>query len=426
MKIISSYLSSRSLDWLILVTQKIQNYVLFYQHRENSYEIHLIDSSDFDDDSMMNAEILFKIANYVNTNYKLKKRLTEVLYLHNIIKDKVEEVKQRNIRMLENMIDDEKFENCILVIIKWDCSKLDEENVREEILRSQKKYFDFMLQNENQNIHHSAVMTRFELKIKDISLSIIHLYLENKFISQIFSQMIDLKSLRLVLSEIEADKVVANNLEKLAQTKQEMIKVQATQKLLRLKYDETLFEEFKQKRKKLRRRIVLQRFDRWIMRITIIESVIVVTILTLDSSASTFALKLMYEKTVREQRRNEKRAKVQLKEKFKNRSKYVVYLQNKNSSWLRINKIQNMKNLNDETFNIKSESSENILAVTRKEENLSVVIDERKIDDKTIETTIAEMLINKKVAISEIEIKKKMTEIIEKSEDSESESDSSN
>ena len=174
---------------------------------------------------MVDAEVLSKVADYVNTNYKLKERLAGVLYLHDITKGKVGGVGQRNIRMLENMIGDEKFDNCTLVTTKWGCSNLNDENIREETLRSQRKYFGFMLPSENQDIHHSAAIARFDPKTKATALSIIHPYLENKFTLKISSQMVDPKGPKLALGETEAGKVVADNLKKLAQTKQELAKV---------------------------------------------------------------------------------------------------------------------------------------------------------------------------------------------------------
>lgn len=235
---------------------------------------------------MVDAKVLSKVADYVNTNYKIKERLAGVLYLHDITKGKVGGVGQKNIRMLENMIGGEKFNNCTLVTTKWGCSKPNEENIREETLRSQKKYFGSMLPNENQDIHHSAAMVRFEPKTNASALSIIHPYLENKFIPKISSQMVDPKGPKLALGETEAGKVVADNLKKLAQTERGLAKVQAAQQLLAQKYDETLFEEFKQKRKKLRRQIALQRSGRWVMRTTIVGGAIVATVLTLGPGAS--------------------------------------------------------------------------------------------------------------------------------------------
>ena len=101
------------------MTQAVHDCILYYLHHGITYEIHLIDSPGFDDGTVTDARVLSRIAEYVNINYKLKKRLAGVLYLRDITKDKVGESGQRNLRILENMIGQEKWDNCILVTTKW-------------------------------------------------------------------------------------------------------------------------------------------------------------------------------------------------------------------------------------------------------------------------------------------------------------------
>ena len=351
----------------------------------------------------MDAEVLNKLMDYVNTNYKLKERLAGVLYLHDITKGKIGGTAQRNIRMLEKMIGVEKFNNCTLVTTKWGCSKFEDEKIRETTLCNQEKYFGLMLHNEGQGGHHKASTRRFEPRTNAIALSIIEPYLENKFTPNITREMADPHGPRLALGETEAGKVVADRLEQLAQATQELGKVEAARQILAQKYDETLFEEFKQKRKKLRRQIRLQRSGRWVMRTTIVGGAIVATILTLGPGASAFVLEPAYEKAVRGQRRNEQRAKNELEEDFKNRSKSASYLRDKNPSWLWTNKVQKLEDLDSEAFSIRSKSSENILDVAREGEKVGVVVDERAGEGK----------------IEDI------AEVIEESEDSESGSDTS-
>ena len=69
------------------------------------YEIHLIDSPGFDDGSYNDTEILSRIAAYVNTTYKLKQKMGGFGL--------------RNLRMLENLIGIDKWDNCTLVTSKW-------------------------------------------------------------------------------------------------------------------------------------------------------------------------------------------------------------------------------------------------------------------------------------------------------------------
>ena len=78
--------------------------MLDYPQGNILYEIHLIDSSGFDDGTHVDAEVLSRIATYVNSTYKLKQTLAGVIYLHDISVGKLRGVGQRNLRMLEKMI----------------------------------------------------------------------------------------------------------------------------------------------------------------------------------------------------------------------------------------------------------------------------------------------------------------------------------
>ena len=104
------------------VTEEVQDYILFYRYEGVLYEIHLVDSPGFDDGLVNDARVLSHIATYVNTIFKLKKKLAGVLYLHDITKAKVGGVGLRHLRMLEQMIGKESYDNCTLVTTKWGCT----------------------------------------------------------------------------------------------------------------------------------------------------------------------------------------------------------------------------------------------------------------------------------------------------------------
>ena len=331
------------------------------------YEIHLIDSPGFDDDFIGDADVLSSIADYVNTNYKLKERLAGVLYLHDITKARIGGVGQRNIRMLENFIGLEKFNYCTIVTTKWGCTTSpQDEELREASLGTDPDLFGSILQERQ---HQCATMERFDPKSKGRALEIIKPYLSKAFTPQISKQMVDPKGPKLPLGETEAGKVVADYLKKLEQKNHELAKVQAAQSVLSQRYDETLFEEFKQKRKKLRRHIRLQRSGRWIMRTTIVGGAIVATVLTLGPGASVFALEPVYEKVVRGQRRREKRDKVELEQEFKKKSKDANHLKNIDAQWLWNSKVKTLQDL-DDRYSVGSLSSDNLLGVAKRGETV--------------------------------------------------------
>ena len=66
------------------VTEEVQDYVVYHQSNGVLYKIYLIDSPGFDDGLVSDAEILKKIADYVNTLFTRNKKLAGVLYLHDI------------------------------------------------------------------------------------------------------------------------------------------------------------------------------------------------------------------------------------------------------------------------------------------------------------------------------------------------------
>ena len=170
--------------------------------------------------------------------------------------------------------------------------------------------------------------------------------------------------------ETEAGKIVADNVEKRAQTKQQPGNVRHAQEVLSQRFDEELFEEFKQKRKVLRRKIRKQRSGRWIMRTTLVGGALVVTVLTLGLGASAFAFEPAYEKAVRGKRRAAKKAKEDLKADFVRRSKDGDQLKQTNPDWFWDNKVQRLEDLGG-SYSLESGSSDSdILHVVRRGERL--------------------------------------------------------
>lgn len=355
------------------MTQEVQDYVLLYQHNNKPYEIHFIDSPGFDDGSIGDVEVLSRIALYVNTQYMLKHKLARVLYLHDITKAKMGGVAQRNLRMLEKMVGMNMCDNCTLVTTKWGCTNNPEdEEAREDTLRAGKHYFGAMLQGAQQ-----AKMMRFEPKIQERALAIIRPYLKNKFTPQISRQMVDPKGPKLALGETEAGKVVADNLEKLAQLKQELDKVEAANQVLSRKFDESLFEEFREKRKKLRHKIRVQRSGRWIMRTSIVGGAIAATILTMGPGASVFVLVPMYEELFAScQKEAETNAKKSLESEWNERSANADKPKQADSQWLWDKNVKSLQDLDDEGYSMKSRNSEDLLAVVRQGEQVGFAVSE--------------------------------------------------
>ena len=315
----------------------------------------MIDSPGFDDGPVSDVRVLSQIAAYVNTIFKLKKKLAGVLYLHDITKAKMGGVGLRNLRMLEEMIGKESYDNCTLVTTKWGCTNNPQDEAkREETLSEKEKFFGGMLQSPRQ-----AKMDRFHPNTKERALEIITPYLKKKFTLHISREMADPHGPKLALGNTEAGKVVADNVEnveKLAQTKQEVANVQHAQEILAQTYDETLFEEFNKKRKKLRRKVNIQRSTRWVMRTTIVGGAIAATVFTLGLGASAFILEPAYETVVRPQKKAEKQAWKDLKEDFVKKSQNASALKDADPDWMSDKHVKKLHDL--EVYGLKSEASD--------------------------------------------------------------------
>ena len=325
-----------------LVTKEVQDYILYYQHKGVLYEIHFIDSPGFDDGALADVECLKRIADYVNTTYRLKQNLAGVLYLYDITKGKIGRAGLTNLRMLEKMIGEKDFPSCTFITTKWGCSNDPQgEAAREEKLESEEDLFRGMLRS-------GASMKRFDPKTRERALDIITPCLENQFTLKISLQMADPRGPKLALGRTDAGKIVADHVDdvkKLAETNQELANMRQAQEILKEKYDETLFAEFKQKRKELRRKIMMQRSGRWIMRTTLVGGAIVATVFTLGPGASAFVLEPAYEKVVRPQRKAERKAKEDLKVEFIKRSQPSSRLKQIDPSWLDDNHVQEIGDL---------------------------------------------------------------------------------
>lgn len=354
--ILTRFLFSKLINFFLFpVTEEVQDYLLCYTHHNTLYEIHLIDSPGFDDGSLVDTQVLSQIATYVNTTYKLKKRLAGVLYLHDITKAKVGGVGQKNLRMLEKMIGQEEYSNCTLVTTKWGCTtNSQDEEQREMTLKEKKKFFGDMLCNGTDERH--ARMERFHPKTRERALEIITPYLHNKFTPKISQQMVDPHGPKLRLGETEAGKVIADHLEEFTQTSLELGKVQHAQEILSQSYDETLFSDFNQQRKELRQKYLLQRSGRWIMRITLLGGAITASILTAGPGASVFAFSPALESALSVQKKAEEKEKEKLEAQFVQKSQSANKLKEIKPDWLWDKNVQRLQDV--ELYSLKSKISD--------------------------------------------------------------------
>lgn len=335
------------------VTQDVQDYIFHHQHDGVRYEIHLIDTAGFDDGTIVDSEVLSRVANYVNMTYLLKRTLAGVLYLHDITKGKMGGVGQRNLRMLENMIGVEGWDHCILVTTKWGCTTNPQaEEQREKTLEQEEKYFGAMLRSSK-----SAKMARFDPKSQGTALKILKPMLKKKLAPQLSIQMVASDGPKLALGETDAGRIVADNLEKLARVEGENKDLQASRQILAQKFNEQLFLQFKDKRDELLHKQRLHRAGRWAMRTTLVAGTIAATVLTLGPGASAAVLPIGYEKYAHKQKAEDLTKMERLEKEYKDNKEATGALGDADPSWLRDRKVQSIQDLQSEGYSIRSCSS---------------------------------------------------------------------
>lgn len=346
----------------------MQDYILHYQDKGTLYEIHLIDTPGFDDGNVDDTEVLSRIAEYVNTLYKLNNRLAGVLYLHDITKAKVGGAGKQVIRMLEEMVGKEEYINCKLATTKWGCTiDSQSEEDREKKLSEDGKYFAGMLGKESAQ---QSVMERFDPKTKERALEIILPFLKAKSTLQISREMVDPNGPKLALGNTKAGKLIANQMEKLSQAEKNLEKVQHAKEILSQKYNDDLLEVFRQEKEALRKKVKLQRCARWIMRFTIVGGAIAITVLTAGPGASAFVLVPAFEKVVNVRRKAEQKKAEQIEKKVKaliaKKRQDGSRLKQVDPDWLFDGKMKGLQDV-EHSYSLESGSSDSdILEVARR------------------------------------------------------------
>ncbi len=168
-------------------------------------------------------------------------------------------------------------------------------------------------------------------------------------------QMVDPHGPQLALGD--AGKVVAEHVEKLHRATGQLAEVEAARNILARKFDEKLFEEFKEKRDKLIRRHQLQRAGRWIVRTVIFGGTVATTVLIMGPGASIIALEAPFEKFAMSQKKGERQERDRLERDYKEESAASHAPVGYDSTWLRNRKVKRFEYLESEGHSLKSRTS---------------------------------------------------------------------
>lgn len=341
------------------VTDSVQDYIFTLNQKGIVYRVHLIDSPGFDDGTVADVKVLTRIADFINLHYKLGSTLSGVLYLHDITKEKMGGVGVRNLRMLEELIGIEKWDNCTLVTTKWGCTTNPAaEEAREGHLMKADKFFGAMLNNS-----HQASMKRFNPKSKGTALEIIKPHLRRRFEPLISVQMVKDGGPKMSLGETNAGQIVADYLENYLKEMGKNEELEEAHRLLGRNFDNLMFEKFKRSRDKLLREQKVHKVGRWATRTTIVGGAIAATVVTFGPGAAAFALEPAFETYATRQRHEDQSKMADLQKKFeKEYQNPIKYAGEYDSAWIRDKKVQSIGDLSD-NYSVRSSSSTDLTAV---------------------------------------------------------------
>lgn len=226
---------------------------------------------------------------------------------------------------------------------------------RERKLKENHDYFGAMLASS-----HQASMMRFDPKSKGKALEIIKPHLTKRFDPQISFQMVDPKGPKLELGETDAGKVVADNIEKLEKSEDNLRKIKVSHAILAQRFNEKYFEKFKTKRDELVRKQRLHKATRWTVRTVIVGGSIAATVVTLGPGASAFALEPAFETIANRKKREDKDNMEKLKKQYKEESAIYKDYGEYSADWLDDRTVKQMSDLESSTYSIRSRSSEEL------------------------------------------------------------------
>jgi len=187
---------------------------------------------------------------------------------------------ESNIRMLEQLVGEDKWQNLTLVTTKWHCSpNPDGEFLREKQLQANNKYWKSMCEGPRK-----ASVKRF-LGTKESALDIIRPHLDKDFIPAITEQMAAPQGPHLALGDTAAGRVVQESVEKRLRSTGRSAELEDMYRTLQQKFDDLAFQEFLRQREEIVKKQQRQRLGRWAFRLVMVGGAITATALAGNSMA---------------------------------------------------------------------------------------------------------------------------------------------
>jgi hypothetical protein len=211
-------------------------------------------------------------------------KISGVLYLHDITKDRIGGTGVRNIRLLEELLGGEYWDRCTLVTTKWGRTTEPERALRhEQELQSNNKFWKAMRTNTRK-----AEMKRFA-NTQDSALEIIDPYLIDGFVPQLTHEMVDPAGPKHALGATKAGQQISEYLNQLEKQKGKTAKTEEARKILQQKFSHKLFQDLQREKSRILEHQRWARGGRWVLRLVTIGGCIAGTIVTLGAASPAFA-----------------------------------------------------------------------------------------------------------------------------------------
>lgn len=222
----------------------------------NPREVHLIDTPGFDDDFDSDTVVLDKIACWGNALLGRRRKISGVLYLHDVSLPRIRGSGLRNLEMLPALIGEEKLHFLTMVTTHWNTLKDSTKEVdNEKSLMAEERFWGKLLNGDSR-----ATTRRFH-NTPDSALEIIREHLQHQFTPHLAYEMVHEKK---ALGDTSAGKIVDKNVhlaykQALMQAAQDPSAVAALEKRLdlvkerlRAKFDEKRDFEFQLEMRRLK------------------------------------------------------------------------------------------------------------------------------------------------------------------------------
>jgi hypothetical protein len=265
----------------------------------DGYEIHLIDTPGFDDETETDGDLLGMVAEWANSIYNEKLKISGILYLHDITLGRIRGSGLRNLEMFPKFVGQGKLEFCTLVTTHWGTLKDSAIEIRnEDLLRNDEKYWKPLLKGYH-NADTQANMMRFG-NTSQSAWEIIAPHLQSRFVPAITEEMVVED---LPLDQTGAGQIVRKHIDQAFREAVESAKRDgqphevlalerrhaATVRRMRVKFDEERSQEYKRKSDKLRLQRGVNRTLRWTLRIGTFAAATTTAVLTGGVATGAFA-----------------------------------------------------------------------------------------------------------------------------------------